>query len=452
MPIINQETQNVEFKRIWKDDYLKWICGFANANGGKIYLGYDDNGQLIGLADIARLMEDIPNKIRDTLGIIADVNLLFDNQLYGIEIVIAPYTYPINYKGQYHYRSGSTKQELKGSALDKFLLTRLGRHWDGVPLSGATIMELKAEPFDMFKNMTIKSQRADSLILDDDILSILERLHLLEDNYLKRAAILLFHPNPEKYISGAYLKIGFFYSDDNLIYQDKVHGNLLEQAEKSIDLLLSKYLKAVIHYEGLQRIEEYPLPQGALREALLNALVHKDYSGGSPIQISVYPDKLIIWNEGQLPEKWTVADLENKHPSKPYHPDIANAFFRAGLIESWGRGTNKIFAECKNFGLAQPIFSSHLSGLQITFNFKSNVQSAISSPISSPIALFRTAREILKLIAQNPQISTTMMGESIGISKRAVLKQISELKQLGILERVGSTKSGSWRVINYARQ
>ncbi|RCV62837.1 ATP-dependent DNA helicase RecG [Methanophagales archaeon] len=95
-------------------------------------------------------------------------------------------------------------------------------------------------------------------------------------------------------------------------------------------------MRANISYDDLTRIEKYPFPRPALREALLNAVVHKDYSNGVPIQISVYDDKIVLWNDGQLPENWTIETLKQKHPSKPYNPDIANAFFRAGLIEAWG--------------------------------------------------------------------------------------------------------------------
>ncbi len=111
------ESQNIEWKESWRDEYLKWICGFANANGGKLYIGTNDNGTVIGLSDAKKLLEDIPNKVRDILGIIVDVNLLVENGLEYIEIDVPPYSNPINYKGQYHYRTGSTKQELKGAAL-----------------------------------------------------------------------------------------------------------------------------------------------------------------------------------------------------------------------------------------------------------------------------------------------------------------------------------------------
>ena len=113
------------------------------------------------------------------------------------------------------------------------------------------------------------------------------------------------------------MKIGFFQSDDDLVFQDLIHGHLFEQIERTMDLLLTKYLRSSISYEGLQRVESQPYPEAALREALLNAIAHKDYASGNPVQISVYADKVSFWNEGQLPEDWTVEKLAIKHPSKP---------------------------------------------------------------------------------------------------------------------------------------
>ena len=113
------ENQNTEWKESWRDEYLKWICGFANAQGGKIYIGTDDKGNVIGVQDSKKLLEDIPNKVRDILGIIVDVNLLSQEDKDYIEICVNPSSYPVNYKGEYHYRSGSTKQLLRGAALTR---------------------------------------------------------------------------------------------------------------------------------------------------------------------------------------------------------------------------------------------------------------------------------------------------------------------------------------------
>jgi len=94
-------------------------------------------------------------------------------------------------------------------------------------------------------------------------------------SYLKGAAILLFHPDPEKFVNGAYIKIGYFKSDVDLIFQDEVHGNLVEQIEKTIDLLFSQYIKAIISYEGVNRVETFEYPKDAIREGLLNSVLCK---------------------------------------------------------------------------------------------------------------------------------------------------------------------------------
>jgi ATP-dependent DNA helicase RecG len=361
------ETQNIEYKSSWRDEYLKWICGFANANGGTIFIGKDDSGNVVGISDSKRLMEEIPNKVKDTLGILVDVNLHESKQGEFIEIVVEPYPYPVNYKGQYHVRSGSTKQELKGAALDKFLLQKKGKRWDGVPVPKVSVKDLKQETFEFFRKRAFKSQRIDEDSLTDSNEHLIENLQLKEGEYLKRASVLLFHSNPEKFVTGAYIKIGYFQSDDDLKFQDEIHGNLFEQIEKAMDLLFTKYIKAEISYEGINRVEKFEYPKEAVREALLNAIAHKDYSGGVPIQISVYSDKIIFWNEGQLPENWTVKTLLEKHASRPYNPDIANALFRSGYIESWGRGTIKIIKECKKAGIPEPVFSYNSSDISVEF-------------------------------------------------------------------------------------
>jgi ATP-dependent DNA helicase RecG len=118
-------------------------------------------------------------------------------------------------------------------------------------------------------------------------------------------------------------------------------------------------------------VEEFLLPYEALREALLNAVVHKDYSCGIPIQISVYEDHLVLWNYGQLPEEWTIERFLGKHSSVPYNPLLANAFFRAGYIESWGCGIEKIARECHEHGIDLPVYEFARSGLMMTFRANS---------------------------------------------------------------------------------
>lgn len=361
------ESQNIEYKTIWKDEYLKWICGFANAQGGTIFIGKDDNGNVVGVNSAKKLLEDLPNKITTILGIVAEVNLHETEQGDYIEIVVEPQPNPVSCKGEYHYRSGSTKQELKGAALDKFLLGKQGKHWDGVPVPHVTVTDLKQETFDFFRKKGVKSNRISEDVLTDSNELLLNNLKLTDGDYLKRAAVLLFHPDPEKFVTNAYVKIGFFESDSDLRFQDEVHGNLFEQVEKTMELLFTKYIKAMISYDDIYRIETFEYPKEAIREALLNAIAHKDYTGATPIQISVYKDKIMIWNYGELPENWTIDTLQKKHSSIPHNPDISNAFFRIGYIEAWGRGIRKMNEQCAAAGLPQPLYYYESSGFWVVF-------------------------------------------------------------------------------------
>jgi ATP-dependent DNA helicase RecG len=288
---------------------------------------------------------------------------------------------------------------------------------------------------------------ADALKLKNELL--IDNLRLKsDDNQLKRAAVLLFHKDPEKYITGAYIKIGYFYDDDDLAFQDEIHGNLFEQAEQTIQLLTTKYLKATISYQGLHRIEQFPIPEPALREALLNAIVHKDYSCGIPIQISVYQQKLIIWNQGQLPENWTIAHLSEKHPSKPYNPDIANCFFRAGLIESWGLGTLKILNECKKAKLSVPNFNFQDSDFTVTFKLKNTKQ--LQSPVAIKLS-GTNADKVLQLIESNVKITINELAIKLKVSESTIERILKNLQLKNIIYRDGSKKEGAW-IINASKE
>jgi ATP-dependent DNA helicase RecG len=281
------ESQKVEYKTIWRDEYLKWICGFANANGGKLFIGINDKGQIVGIPDAKRLMEDIPNKVVQHLGLAIETNLLIEGNKKYIEIVVSPSSLPVSYHGVFHYRSGSTKQELKGTALHNFLLRKMGKSWDAISTESATIADIDTLAVHLFVHKALDSNRISPDVNPVDIESTLQNLNLLnENNQPKNAAILAFGRNPLKYFTTAYFKIGRFgESDHDLMFQDVVEGNILTMADRVIEILRSKYLVSPIRYLGLQRVEELEYPEEALREAILNSIVHKDYTG-APIQMS----------------------------------------------------------------------------------------------------------------------------------------------------------------------
>ena len=236
------ESQNIEYKESWRDEYLKWICGFANAQGGRIYIGIDDNQQVVGVADTKRLMEDIPNKIVNYLDIVADVNLLHKEDKDYIEIAVQPCNLPIAYHGIYHYRSGSTKQELKGAALQQFLLRKMGHSWDDIENERATLDDIDRQAIDFFLRKAVDAGRMPVDSLNETTEKVLSNLNLIGgEGKLRNAALLLFGKNPAKFFTSVQFRIGRFGRDEaDLMFQDVVDGNIIQMTDRVIEVLKSK--------------------------------------------------------------------------------------------------------------------------------------------------------------------------------------------------------------------
>ena len=433
------ESQNIEWKESWRDEYLKWICGFANAKGGKLIIGQNDKGEFLGIDKYKKLLDDIPNKIQNQLGIICDVDLKENKGKKYIEIDVKPYDVPISYQGKYHYRSGSTKQELKGNALNEFLLKKAGKTWDDVIEPRASLNDIDISAIEAFKKGATISKRLPFIKEEKNIEQILDNLLLFENGQLKRSAVLLFGKNPCRFYINAYVKIGRFgKTDDDLRFQEVVEGNAYQLADKTLDILDKKILISPISYQGLQRIENWEYPYEAIREVILNAIVHRDYMG-APIQISVYDDKLMVWNEGSLPDDLTFEDLKKKHSSRPHNPVLAGTFFKGGLIEAWGRGTIKIINECKKAGLPEPIIESASGGISITIQ-----KSVISNKKHIEKNLNQRQNRVIEYLNENNTITNKIYQELCEVSKATATRDLTELvEKHKLLERTGDVGAGT---------
>jgi ATP-dependent DNA helicase RecG len=164
----------------------------------------------------------------------------------------------------------------------------------------------------------------------------------------------------------------------------------------------------------------------------------------------VYADKLMLWNPGELPQDWTVARLKAKHPSHPFNPGVANVFFRAGQIESWGRGIERIFSACTTAGTPPPpALRCEQNGLWVDFEFgpAADISSREAGERTGEKAREKTRDKILGLIRVNPDISMETMASSLGLTRKGVEWQVRKLKQSGILRRVGPDKGGHWEIL-----
>lgn len=445
------ESQNIEYKESWRDEYLKWLCGFANAQGGTIYIGVDDAGNVVGVKDVKKLMEDIPNKIQSGLGIVADVNKHTKDGKDYLEIKVDPSSFPISYHGEFHYRSGATKQQLTGIALTEFITKKIGVRWEDVTVDGITVDDLDAESFKIFRREALRSKRMTEAELNISNEELLSKLKLLSNGKLKRSAVLLFYGDPSIVQVGSYVKVGKF-ANGTVEYHDDLEGSLISTADKVVDLIYLKYLKAKITYEHDRRVETYPFARNAIREAIYNAIAHNCYMYGTPIQIRIEEEKIIISNRCILPEGWTAETLMQPHDSIPYNPDIANVFYRAGYIETWGQGIQKICDECTALGAELPKYEIIGTGLRVYFPaLKSALIDQPKAPKHQNTDKHSALDDamvlrIIEKLKEQPDISQEALGESIGVTRRVVQKYINALKEAGRIERVGGKRYGHWEI------
>ena len=435
------ESQNIEYKESWRDEYLKWLCGFANAQGGTIYIGVDDAGNVVGVKDVKKLMEDIPNKIQSGLGIVADVNKHTKDGKDYLEIKVDPSSFPISYHGEFHYRSGATKQQLTGIALTEFITKKTGVRWEDVTVDGITVDDLDAESFKIFRREALRSKRMTEAELNISNEELLSKLKLLSNGKLKRSAVLLFYGDPSIVQVGSFVKVGKF-ANGTVEYHDDLEGSLISTADKVVDLIYLKYLKAKITYEHDRRVETYPFARNA----------HNCYMYGTPIQIRIEEEQIIISNRCILPEGWTAETLMQPHDSIPYNPDIANVFYRAGYIETWGQGIQKICDECTALGVELQKYEIIGTGLRVYFPAlksalidqpKTPNRQGVGKDVGLEVGL---AEKIIDLILEDPEIKMSEMAEKLEVTTRTIEREMKKLRESGRVIRVGGKRYGHWEV------
>lgn len=398
----------------------------------------------MGVKEPLKMLADIPGQMRDILGITPEVSSKKRDGKTIIEIKVDYSAAPISYHGRFYTRSGSTISELKGHELSEFLMTKSGKSWDGFFEEGATLKDIDMPTIRTFKRLAVK--RIPFIQGEKNMAVVLRKLNLIENGRLRRAAILLFGKDPKRFYITAYIKIGKFINDTDIISTDNVEGNLFQQIEKAMDILRIKYLVSNISYEGIYRKDTLEYPEEALREALINAVIHRSYIGAHT-QLKIYPDTLNLWNDGGLPASIRIEDLKKLHTSKPRNEFLADVFFKAGMIEAWGRGTTKIVDACKKAGLPEPEFREEFGGLSVTF-FKPKVEempekTRVETGVKTRV---ETRVKILSLLRKNPAMSASELAKTTGLTIKGIEWHLTRLRTAGLIRHVGARKGGYWKV------
>ena len=429
--LIRGETEVLEFKENLNESFYKNISAFANTKGGMIILGADNKGNIKGIDPSNKFLEDLTNRIVNKLSIYPDIAAIDIKGNRAIAVNIARSSYPVSYEGRYYERIGNTTREMNPEKLRLWFLR--GKPWDSIT-DDFSLNEIDAETVSRFILLAVENKRLVDTSLNEPPQLVLQKLGFMKDDKLTNGAILLFGKNPQKHFINLCIRIGRFKTETTIIDDKWVSGNLFNQFEETLKIL-RQYISVRYEIKAFQRedIWDYPIP--ALREAVLNALIHRDYFNiANPIVLKVYDDHIWFFNYGGLPEGITVEQLKKPHQSFLRNTLIAKAFYLAGYIEQYGSGTVRMTEWMKEVGLPDPEFKEELAGFSVYFYKDIYTEDSLRKKGFNE----RQIKAVM-YVKDKGKITNREYRGLFGITDRMALSDLSNLCLREILERLGKT-------------
>jgi len=469
------EGPTLEFKRSTGEmkEGMQTLCAFLNGSGGTVLFGVRPDGTIEGQMVSDQTLRDIAHAT-DRLEPPAHLSIHRITVKPGREVVAVAVESgrdmrPFVYEGHAFERLSSTTRRMPQVKYERLLLERghSKRRWENLPAEGLALKDLDRKEILRTRELAIQQNRI-SPDTSRDIGEILDRLGLRAAGVLTQAAHMLYGKRFLPDYPQCLLKMGRFRGTEitgEIVDNRQEHMNAFAMVREGMAFLeRTMPLGARFPAGTVFREDRFPVPLEALREILLNAVMHRDYSHYSGyVAIVVFDDRIEIRSYGRLPIGITVEQLSGRHDSKPTNPLIAEAFHRTGAVEVWGRGTNRVIAMCKQHGAPPPIFEDREGFLIVTFKASlvavddaevgevgarkaSDKGPEKGSEKGSEEGSEKSSEKILRLLSENPTASAKELAQQMGLTSRAVEKQISKLKEEGRLRRTGPAKGGRWEV------
>ena len=453
--ISGEESERLEFKESLrlKEEICQAVSAFSNAKGGLILIGVSNDGKVIGV-DIGRnTLEELANYIKRNTdpAIFPSVKILDaeEKKIVVIKVKESPEK-PVFFKNHAYKRVGKTNQRISSSEMRKLAKESSAKvYWDEQVCEEATLAEIDKEKVRLFLKRA-RFERRLEISPNISVREALERLNLIKNNKLTSAAILLFGKEPQKFFLQTKLRCARYKGTTPITFIDLkiVEGNIIDQVEEAENFVLS-HIKKAAKIVGFERQEVWEYPINALREAIVNAICHRDYAYSSDITIGIFDDRIEISNPGTLPEPLTPEDLKKKHKSIPRNPLVANAFFLIRNIEQWGEGTNKIVKWCLEHGLREPDFEEIAGGFLVRFYAPEDILSLIPEPGKTDLdklGLNERQIEALRLMVNEGKVFTNKeYREHFGVSNWTCVDDMKLLEKHGFVIVEGKGKSTVYR-------
>jgi ATP-dependent DNA helicase RecG len=437
------ENEAVEFKEHFCDEVIETLTAMANSTGGQVYLGISDKGKMLGTQlgkeSIQKWLNEIKHKT--DFKIIPDIEEVKIKTKKLIVFSIPEYpNKPISFRGRYYKRVSSSNHLLTIEEISDIYLKTRNRSWDMFIDEKARLKDLD---FDKVNKVISKINENRDIKIANDPLAFLRKYDLIFGEEITNAALLLFSVKPLFYCE---IQIGLFQTDTTIKKSVTIKTDLLSEVDLVMDFIMSHITKEYIITGKPQRDERWQYPLSAVREFIVNAIIHRDYRSGVHSQFRVYQNKLVIWNVGKLPTNISIEDLyAGSEKSTPRNLKIAEIFKEIGLIEKYGSGVKRAIDEIVAYKLPKPEIKEVSGGIDVNIFGESIPEK--SSEKSSEKNSEKSSEKILHLLQKDGKLSAEDIADKIGISSRAIEKNITNLKKAGLLKRIGPDKGGYWKVL-----
>lgn len=362
----------VAFEGLSIYEIAKAVTAFANGGGGRVMIGISENGNIQGLpkrASINSVSQDIVDKISPRPAFSVIQRNILDKSIIIIDVPSGHERPYVMDDCIYAWNNGAARQasprEISGMISAR---VEESTRWERQPALGVDYTDLDDDQ--VVQSWRSVVERSDSKTqMARDKVDALEIMKVASSGRIFNSAAVLFS-KPESGLTQSKVKIAAFHTSERSEFRDSrlIQGGIFYLFDE-VAAFLERNLPVSSHFEGYKRHDNRLLSAFVIRESIMNALVHRDYSQhNSSIMIALHPDRLEIWNPGRLPEGISADSIASTQVSKPANPDIANVAHLRGLVEQWGSGTGRILSECRRSGLKDPKWETIADGVRLTIS------------------------------------------------------------------------------------
>jgi len=464
-----QESVRLEFKaKPEKAAIAKVITSFINTQGGDLIIGVNDDKSIIGVENAEKVQQNIKKLLIENITPNAPISIQIIRYKRKEVILLSVWEgakKPYQFRGKIYTRENNLTKVSNREILNYLIKERKESdfHWERRTVLGADIKDLDLEEInktiDEYKNYKKGTNF-------EDIEDFLIQMGLIKNGNLTNACIVLFAKSPSRYIPQSRIRLTVYPSnktEDKFINDRIFEGNLFKNITAVLNFIDITFGRSIV-VEGVLRKEKYNYPIIALREGLLNAMVHRDYNSVNGfLQVSIFSNRTEISNYGGLPDGITIRDLKKEHNSILRNTDIAQMCFIRKYIEMLGSGTLRMIDDCKRNGFKAPLWADKDNITTVTFpelaihnnrDISEGVNEGVNEGVKSIVVegesegVNKELNILFEVIVNKPGLMAPAIAKIINKSLSSTERYIRKLKKAGLIEYKGVSKKGGYYKIN----